>query len=149
MKRGWWSGSRCRPWVQTPAPHTTKKKKIDRRYGSSSRVPALQMEAVSSNLSPTKIKGMRPCLYKNVSPGPPAIGSPGASRAPRCLCVPAFYIASCSWQPSILGTHCPLSSPLSPASVTTCVQPQHIKNRHLQWAWHQLSNPWLCLCSSV
>jgi hypothetical protein len=21
-KKGWWSGSRCRPWVQTPVPHT-------------------------------------------------------------------------------------------------------------------------------
>jgi hypothetical protein len=26
QKKGWWSGSRCRPWVQTPGPQKKKKK---------------------------------------------------------------------------------------------------------------------------
>jgi hypothetical protein len=25
IKKGWWSDSRCRPWVQTPVPRTTKR----------------------------------------------------------------------------------------------------------------------------
>jgi hypothetical protein len=25
-ERGWWSGSRCRPWVQAPVPQKKKKK---------------------------------------------------------------------------------------------------------------------------
>jgi hypothetical protein len=27
QKRGWWNGSRCRPWVQTPVLQKKKKKK--------------------------------------------------------------------------------------------------------------------------
>jgi hypothetical protein len=27
-KKCWWSGSRCRPWVQTPVPQKKKKKKV-------------------------------------------------------------------------------------------------------------------------
>jgi hypothetical protein len=25
IKKGWWSGSRCRPWVQTPVPQKKRK----------------------------------------------------------------------------------------------------------------------------
>jgi hypothetical protein len=25
-KKGWWSGSKCRPWVQAPVPQTKEKK---------------------------------------------------------------------------------------------------------------------------
>jgi hypothetical protein len=27
LKKGWWSGLRCRPWVQTPVPKTTQNKR--------------------------------------------------------------------------------------------------------------------------
>jgi hypothetical protein len=30
-KEGWWNGSRCRPWVQTPVLQKKKKKKKERK----------------------------------------------------------------------------------------------------------------------
>jgi hypothetical protein len=30
-KKGWWSGSRCRPWVQTPVLKKKKKSRTGRR----------------------------------------------------------------------------------------------------------------------
>jgi hypothetical protein len=34
QKKSWWSGSRCRPWVWSPTPHTQKKKNYTYNYNT-------------------------------------------------------------------------------------------------------------------
>jgi hypothetical protein len=53
IKRGWWDGSRCRPWVQALVPHTWKKIANSKKVwwgGSSDRAPAEQ--ALDSEFNP-------------------------------------------------------------------------------------------------
>jgi hypothetical protein len=39
QKKGWWSGSRCRPWVQVPVPQKKEEKKREREKRHSSKFP--------------------------------------------------------------------------------------------------------------